>query len=200
MPAASPQLFGISVEAWAIVAATFFGPITAILIARWRDKVREKRSRHLHIFRSLLATRRQNITLEHVTALNLVEVDFYGVDSIQAAWRVYHRHLNSAPPGRPMTPAENEAFVRDGNDFLAKLLFAIAQYLGFSMSELDIRNGGYAPDGWRYRDERIGIIQEFAKQIALGQKSLPILPSSTVPFAPPPPASSAPSSPPTAKA
>jgi hypothetical protein len=44
---------------------------------------------------------------------------------------------------------------------LAKLIFAIARYLNFTMSELDIRNGGYAPDAWRYRDERLGIIQEF---------------------------------------
>jgi hypothetical protein len=141
----------------------------------------------MFIFRTLLATRRQVITQEHVTALNLVEVDFYGVTDIQTAWRAYQQHLNSAPAGRSMTPVENEIFVRAGNDHLAKLIFAIAVFLGFSMSELDIRNGGYAPDGWRYRDERSGLIQEFAKEVALGRRSLPIVPTSAPPFAPPPP-------------
>lgn len=187
MHPATTQLLGISAEAWAIVLATFFGPVVAILITRWGDRIREKRTRQLHIFRVLLATRRQNITNEHVTALNLIEVDFYGVDSIQASWRAYHRHLNSAPPGRQMTPPENEVFVREGNDHLAKLIFSIAEHLRFSMSELDIRNGGYAPDGWRYRDERLGVIQEFAKEIALGRRSLPILPTAAPPFAPAPP-------------
>ena len=185
--ASSSELLGISSETWAIVAATFLGPVFAILVARWRDQVKEVRTRRMFIFRTLLATRRQNITTEHVTALNLVEIDFYDVPEIQSAWRAYHQHLNSAPAGRPMTPPENEAFVRSGNDHLAKLIFAIAKFLGFSMSELDIRNGGYAPDGWRYRDERVGIVQEFMKEIALGRRSFPIAPTSAPPFAPPPP-------------
>jgi hypothetical protein len=106
------QLWGISVEACAIVAATFLGPVFAVLITRWRDQMREIRARRMYVFRELLATRRQNITADHVTALNLIEIDFYGVKPIQGAWRAYHGHLNSAPAGRPMTPAENEVFVR----------------------------------------------------------------------------------------
>jgi hypothetical protein len=174
-PTAIPGLlWGISTETWAIVGATFFGPVAAVLITRWRDWVREKRGRRLFIFRTLLATRRQAITQEHVTALNLVEADFYGVETVETAWRQYHQHLNSAPRGRPMTIEENKEFEEKRNDLLAKLVFAIASSLGFTMSEIDIRNGGYAPDGWRYRDDRLGLIQEFAKDMASGRRALPV--------------------------
>jgi hypothetical protein len=166
--------WGISTETWAIVLATFSGPVVAILITRWRDWVRERRGRRLTVFRTLLATRRQAITPEHVTALNLIEIDFYGIGPIEGAWREYNRHLNSAPRDRPMTATENQMFEEKRNDLLAKLLFAIAKFLGFTMSEIDLRNGGYAPDGWRYRDDRLGLIQEFAKDLASGQRALPV--------------------------
>lgn len=166
---------GIGTETWAIVAATALGPIFAILITRWRDWVRERRARRMHIFRTLLSTRRQAINPEHVIALNLVEVDFYGVTSIEMAWRSYNQHLNSAPRGRKMTPEEDEAFGNTRNDLLAKLLFAIAHSLGFKMSELDLRNGGYSPEGWKTREDRIIEIQDFILNIAKGSHALPVL-------------------------
>jgi hypothetical protein len=167
---------GINTETWAIVLATALGPVMAILITRWRDRVREIHSRRMRIFRTLMATRRQTITPDHVVALNLIEVNFYGVKSIEKAWRVYHRHLNSAPRGRPMTPNESSEFEEARNDLLAKLLFAIAQFLNFTLSEIDVRNGGYAPDGWRYRDERQGELLELAREMAAGRRPLPVYP------------------------
>ncbi|MGO9392138.1 DUF6680 family protein [Rhodoblastus sp.] len=167
-----PQLFlGLSTETWAIAIATFLGPVMAIVITRWRDKVREVRSRKLAIFRTLLATRRQIINAEHVNAINLIEVDYYGVKNVEDSWRIYNAHL-SIPT--KTTPDERRVWDEKRNELLAKLIFAMSQKLGFKMSEIDIKNGGYSPDGWRYRDDRLGEIQEFALKIARGNVRFPI--------------------------
>jgi hypothetical protein len=135
----------------------------------------------MRVFRTLLATRRQAITLEHVAALNVIEIDFYGVASIEHAWKNYHAHLNSAPQDRLMTPPEQKIFEDRRNDLLAKLLFSIAEFLGFKMSEIDIKNGGYAPGGWSFRDDRLGAIQDFAIDLSRGKRAVPIFAFQTPP-------------------
>lgn len=171
---ADAMLWGIKVEAWAIIWATFFGPIAAVLITRWRDAATGKRERRLLIFRMLMATRRQTINVDHVSALNLIEVEFYGVKAIETAWKTYITHLNSGPIDRQLTEAEQKAWDNTRADLLAKLLAVIGRHLGYSLGEIDLRNGGYAPEGWRYRDMRAGAMQEFVLDLAAGRKVVPV--------------------------
>ena len=83
----------ISGDTWAIVAATGLGPIFAVLITFWRDARNSLRTRRLWVFLTLMATRRVNISPEHVNALNLVEVDFYACEMVQKHWKIYKDHL-----------------------------------------------------------------------------------------------------------
>lgn len=164
---------GLSAETWAIVLATFAGPVAAIVVNRWRDLQRETRSRRLAIFRTLMTTRRTAITQEHVGAVNLVEVEFHGVKAIETSWKAYSAHLNSRD-GPLRKAEERQRFEEKRVDLLAALIFSISRYLGFKMSELDIRNGGYAPDGWRYRDERLGTILDYVRDIAMNKAYVPV--------------------------
>jgi hypothetical protein len=86
-------------ETGAIVAATFLGPIFAVLITIWRESASRKYSRRLHVFRTLMSTRKIGISPDHVNALNLVEVDFYKCKKVEAAWKSYQEHLSDS--GRP---------------------------------------------------------------------------------------------------
>jgi len=47
----------ISQETWAIVAATFLGPIFAVSVSIWREAITAKYTRRLHVFRTLMSTR-----------------------------------------------------------------------------------------------------------------------------------------------
>lgn len=82
--------------------------------------------------------------------------------------------LNSGPSGRLMTPEENTIFENRRTDLLAKLLYAIAGFLGYSMSEIDLKNGGYAPIGWKSQDDRLAAIHTFAENVARGRGALPV--------------------------
>lgn len=156
-------------ETWAIVAATGLGPILAVALSLWREGARAKYNRRLHVFRTLMATRKVGISNDHVNALNLVEVDYYRCRKVEAAWNDYKAFLND----RSKLPV-NDQWVDEKEKLLAKLLFEIAAVLGFNIPAIDIFKGGYAPEGWAYRDARsIGAL-EYIHQLSEGTKVLPL--------------------------
>jgi hypothetical protein len=84
----SSQLFG-----WAILGATFLGPVLAVFMTRYVDGQRDRHERQLQVLRTLMATRRTVVSAEHVGALNLIEIEFYGHQQVIAAWKTYFQHL-----------------------------------------------------------------------------------------------------------
>jgi Family of unknown function (DUF6680) len=84
------EIFG-----WSIFAATFLGPIAAVLVTRSVDRLREKGARRLSIFRTLMATRRSVLSLEHIAALNQVALDFQKDVRVMTAYKNYMRHVST---------------------------------------------------------------------------------------------------------
>jgi hypothetical protein len=171
-------------ETWAIVGATFLGPIFAVGITLWRESTSRKYNRRLHVFRTLMATRKIAISQDHVNALNLVEVDFYKCKNVETAWKSYLEHLNNA--GRP----EDDAWRETKERRLADLLFQIATVLGFDISALDMFKGGYAPMGWAHKEARSNGLLDYFHDMAEGTKNFPIwlkgvTPSDNPPAQPP---------------
>lgn len=169
---------------WAVVVATFVGPITAVGITLWytnrQDRARETRTnakakadelyaRRLQIFRTLMATRRVGINPDHVSALNLIEVDFYKCEKVESAWKAYKAHLflKNIPAGDPEWEKEKEKL-------LARLLFQIGIVLDFNIPELDIYEGGYSPEGWAWRDSLQSEVLGFFRELRRGEKLFPI--------------------------
>jgi hypothetical protein len=131
-----------------------------------------------------MATRRVPISQDHVTALNLVEVDFYGAKRVEGAWRAYKNHLNASVP-------EDDEWRDERDRLLADLLFQMSGELKMAIPALEIFRGGYAPKGWAHREQREHALMEFAYQLSQKQNALPMMvigggvPPGPVP--PPPP-------------
>lgn len=181
--AAHPGLWGVSAETWAIVGATFAGPVAAILITIWRERRSVVRERRLWVFRTLLATRQQTVHVDHVRALNSVEIEFYGIEPVMQAWRVYMNHLSSETG--ILEGQRFLTFTEKGRDLLAKMLAKMADSLGFTMGEIDLRLG-YKPYGWDYREGRETELREAAISMFSGRQHLlvrPEVPQSTNPSA-----------------
>src|SRR5579863_9790507 len=64
------------------LVATFLGLGFAVFTTRVIDRRRELSNRRTYIFRTLMATRRNPVAAEHVTALNLIEIDFHGQSDV----------------------------------------------------------------------------------------------------------------------
>lgn len=158
---------------YAIVFATLLGPIIAVLITRWQDARDRTHRRRAETFRTLMATRGTPISNEHVGAMNTVEVDFYGVKNVEVAWSNYIAHLN-AHPGRDAPDAAKNLWEDVRKDRLAIMLAKMATVLGIIKSEIEIRRGGYAPEGWATRDARQLAAQDWLLDLAQGKRAIPI--------------------------
>lgn len=157
------EIFG-----WAILAATFLGPIFAVLTTRFIDRKREIRNRQLYIFRTLMATRRAQLTAEHVTALNLIEIDFHGKTRVLQAWKGYFENLCTDPKDEH----KFQRAVADRPSLLTKLLHEIASVVGYRIEQLDIMAGGYTPQAMYNAFQRQQDLQTVAIEVLSGTKPL----------------------------
>jgi len=114
-----------------------------------------------------MATRRVPISNDHVNALNLVEVNFYKCQKVEAAWREYKNHLNSRGP-------EDDVWRESKEKLLAQMLSEMASILGFNIQAMDIFKGGYVPKGWEHNFSRQSAAMEFIYELSQGTKTLPL--------------------------
>jgi hypothetical protein len=148
----------------AIVIATVLGPILAVLVTRAVDEKRERRGRQLEVFRALMRSRRSFLSADYVTALNTVEIEFAGVQSIENAQRELFSHLNLKPQQADWTDRLRRLQTR--------LLYAMATYLGYRMEQLDVLEGGYLPQAWGTVEEEQGALRHALLEIVAGTKRL----------------------------
>ena len=180
----------LTADTWAIVAATALGHLLAVALTlgltyRREAEARKERAREiiynrrLHVFRTLMSTRRVGISSDHVNAINLIEVDFYDCAAVEAEWKIYKNHLddNSKP--------EAEVWRRIKEKLLSKLLFEIAKVVGFDIPAIEIFEGGYAPSGWAHRDMRYTGALDYLHELREGSNQLPLWISGVTPPAAP---------------
>jgi hypothetical protein len=141
---------------WIMVAAVLAAPVLAVQVQKYLDILREKRGRRMWIFQSLMATRAARVSAQHVHALNMIDIEFYGrrvfgvrfqsksEKQIVEAWKTYLDQLNTQ-----CGDAEGEfhVWVKRGEDLLVELLYAMAQCLGYDFDKVTLRRGCYSPRG-----------------------------------------------------
>ena len=169
------------------IIAIFVGPIFAVITSQLIDHLREKRSRRMEIFRTLMRTRKMPIHHEHVGGLNLVEVEFQKRKLVINPWKEYINCL-----GHENNPPKSEAEwgelqkIRDKN--LTKLIHQIAKELNLDVEQLDILEGNYLPRGWNEEDEIQRSIRKNLLNVLQGDQPISVNPRLQVgePFPPPP--------------
>lgn len=175
--ALSDLFLGISV-----VIATFAGPVCAVFVTRHVDNLRRINERRLNVFRSLMATRRAALSADKVTALNMVEIEFYGIPSVQDAHREVMTHINIPPPQPP-------GWADRHRSLMTRLLSEMARELGYKLPQLDCWKVAITRKVWR-------ILRPSCRQSAAlievlsGRRPLGVSPAAPVPpapFPPPPP-------------
>jgi hypothetical protein len=151
-------------------------------MTRHIDNVRQIRDRRLNIFRTLMATRRTLISPEKAVALNMVEIEFYGIQPVQEAHQQVMAHIN-AP--RPLPDNWNDRH----RTLLTRLLSEIAQVLGYQLQQLDVLEGGYYPQGLADMELEQQAVRRSLIEVLSGRRPLGVSPAAPVPPAvfPPPP-------------
>jgi hypothetical protein len=168
----------------AVIFATFFGPIFAVAMTMAIDALRQKRTRQLELFRSLMGNRRARLSPEWVRALNLVEIEFYRNRAVMEAYRDLMNHINTRADVDPQGWTDRQ------RTLFAKLLSEIARSLRYGkMEQLDLREGGYYPQGYADFEVEQQTLRRLLIELLNGNRSLPVhsAPPTAPPNFPPPP-------------
>ena len=167
----------------AVVCATLLGPVLAVWVTRTVDDSRRVQDRRLDIFRALMATRRTALSPEKVRALNLVEIEFFGVRPVEDAHKEVIDHINSP---RPLPEGWGERHRK----LMTKLLTEMAKTLNYNLQQLDVLDGGYYPQGLFDIELEQQAVRQSLIEVLSGRRPLivsPGAPTPPSPFPPPPP-------------
>ena len=142
----------VDIVSVSIIVATVAGPILAVQAQKAVERARDRQTRKSWVFHNLMATRAARVSADHVQALNMIDLVFYGrrvlgihrrskeEASVLDAWHEYLDHLN--------TKYEKENFslwVTKGDELFVNLLFALAVDVGYRFDRVQLKKGAYSP-------------------------------------------------------
>lgn len=143
---------GLEFKDLAMICAVLLGPILAVQAQKAVESLQEKKRRKISLFEQLMATRAARLAPEHVRALNMVDLVFYGErvlgilhrttreQRVIDAWKEYLDHLNNK-----LDDTQISLWVAQGDELFTNLLYAVAQDLGFKFDRVQLKRGAYTP-------------------------------------------------------
>lgn len=153
---ASAQLEpAIRMGEWLTIAAALLGPILAVQAQKVVELSRAKRAMKEGIFRTLMATRAARLSPEHVQALNMIDLAFYGrrlfgqqmqssgERAVCVARRTYFDSLEALPEGA--NDAQHAQWGHNRDEKFYALLEAMARALNFDFEPVELRRAVYTP-------------------------------------------------------
>jgi uncharacterized protein YbaA (DUF1428 family) len=146
------SLLNLEAKDWLVVCATLLGPILAVQAQKAIENIRYRKQRKMALFEQLMATRAARLSAEHVGALNMIDLIFYGKiifgktvrsnteQKVLNAWKEYHDHLGTHV-------ADNQLVLWNSNsdDLFIQLLSEIALDLNLSFDRVLLKRGSYSP-------------------------------------------------------
>ncbi|MBS1765948.1 MAG: hypothetical protein JST05_00895 [Acidobacteria bacterium] len=160
---------------WLTVLSVLLAPLIALQVQRWIEDYRRRMDRKQWIFRTLMTTRAETLSRDHVNALNMIDLEYHGdakAESIRRVWREYLDHLGSFP--NEGSDDQVQRWLDKKDDVLAELIFEMSKYLGYRFEKLMIRKAIYHPSAYSKIDSQQNTIRERVLEILSGTKSLPI--------------------------
>ena len=156
---------------WLIVVAILLAPVVAVQVQWWVEQMREKHGNKNSIFETLMATRGARVSLEHVRALNMIDIEFSRKPSkadqpVLKAWKIYRDHLNNRDDLTTWLARSEELFTT--------LLYEMGKALGHNFDEVQIKRGAYTPqahDDYLLAQEEM---REYLLGLAKGETSVPV--------------------------
>ena len=171
--------FNIEGKDWVVVFATLAGPILAVQAQKWIELLRENRRRKTFLFEQLMGTRASRLSQEHVRALNMIDIVFYGStkfgvlrrskseQAVLDKWKEYLDHLCNKLPHQT-----DESWFDTGNELFTDLLFNIAKDLDYTFDRVQLKRSAYSPLGHEEIQSEINALRKSALSVVKGESAL----------------------------
>lgn len=166
-----------------MTTAVIIGPILAVQIQKILEQFREKKQNRLYIFRTLMSTRAQRLSREHVQALNMIDIEFYGrkiplvrtkyqtknEQAVTHAWKSYNNHL-----GKLNEFPDINIWNSKIEDLFTELLYAISQAMNYDFDKVELQRDCYRPMAHNDLETKQKNILNGMEKIFSGESSLPM--------------------------
>lgn len=152
--------------------AILLAPIVAIQIQKYLESFRDRKSRKINIYKTLMATRATSLSEKHIVALNSIDLEFNERKYIKVkkAWKIYLDHLNKPIPDD--TPESDNLWKEKSANYLCNLLVEMGNSLNFKFDEVDIKNNIYLPIAHDNIDKEINFMRRGINEVLLGHRSI----------------------------
>lgn len=151
--------------------AVFFGPIIAVQLSQYLERNRQKKAGKEWVFKTLMRTRATVVNPNHVEALNMIDVEFYGNNkknkNVVAAWKLYLDNLGDQNTQKEIKYAKR-------SDLFLDLLYTMAIALGYDFDKEHIKNTSYIPQGFIDIENEQHIIRKGILRVLNGDLPVPI--------------------------
>lgn len=158
------------------IAAVLLAPLLAVQV-QWRLQLwREKRERKVWTFKTLMATRGTPIAIQHVQALNMIDVEFDGKNQEETAvrerWKVYLDFLSTPFDWANATDVVKQTRTEQTNDKLAELLQKMGKLLGYHFDTVYLKKHVYVPVGHHENESIENIMRKALARVLAGLQPL----------------------------
>jgi hypothetical protein len=171
----------IELKDWVTISAIIIGPILAIQAQKILEAARYKKQRRLNLFHTLMSTRATRVSNEHVAALNMIDIEFYGrkvvghrfqtpkEKSITNAWKNYNDQLNTR-----YAPEQFTMWIDKGDELFTTLLYKMSNALGYDFDEVQLKRDCYRPVAHGNLEQDEHKLRTALIEVMEGRKPLPI--------------------------
>ncbi|EKN4101814.1 TPA: DUF6680 family protein [Yersinia enterocolitica] len=191
-PVDDSLFFGLQYKDFIMTVAVILGPILAVQAQKFLEQFREKKKRRIEIFRTLMTTRFDLLHRNHVQALNMIDIDFYGwvvpifnmkiqnrkEKAVTDAWKIYRNHLNKLHEN-----SDANAWGVKRQDLFVDVLSTMAISLNYSFDRVQLEGDGYRPMAYNNLDNVQAEILSGLADVLKGDKSIPMMLTNISPVA-----------------
>jgi len=187
----------LSMDNWLLIFSTILGPVLAVQAQKWVERVRKRNDRKEWIFNTLMSTRGNRTDVNHVTALNLIELAFYGSnffwkrrtkteEAVLDAWKEYLDKLNTT-----LTPETLQIWSAQREELFIELLLAVSNDLGYKFDRVVLKKGAYLPVAHGDYFAELASLRKFGIEVLEGKRAIK-MDITSIPTPPQPPTASKP--------
>ena len=163
-----------------MILVVLFSPFLAVFAQRMLDEFKERRGQKLWIFRTLMATRGNKISPDHVQALNMIDLFFERKGKEKAIvekWDEYLDHLAKRIDENDQNyKVKIEAWTDQIDENLAEMLHLMGKSLGYDFDKVRIKKGIYVPRGHGDIEFDNTVIRKGMVSIMMGKAGFPVAP------------------------
>ncbi|WP_446028556.1 DUF6680 family protein [Lelliottia amnigena] len=177
------KIFEMEYKDIIMTAAVIIGPILAVQAQKIIEQFRERKRSRLSVFKVLMSTRAQRLNREHVQALNMIDIEFYGrkipflkiryqtkkEQAITHAWKSYNNHLSKVHD----YPDIN-IWISKSDDLFTELLYALSQAMNYDFDKVQLQRDCYRPIAHGDLETTQANIIKGLEKVFSGENALPM--------------------------